>query len=369
MRFSCKRARLAEVAGLVGQAVAGKSTKKIFECVRVEANPDVGIELTGTDLEVAVRYTLRADVDVAEGGVAVIPAQLFSGILREIGDEQVTVAMAKQKLTLETDGGFFELECEDPAQYPDVPEFPAMAAGKVAAEDLRALVRKTSFAAGREAARFVLNGVRIMAETDTVRFVATDGRRLATLARPLERTNGSESQSISAIVGVKGLQHFERVSAGIDGTVELALADRFVALKTPDAEVTVRVIDGNFPDHGQIIPSECPNEVKIPVGVLGARLRQVGQFASVESQAVVLDIRPGELGISAAGGDGRADVRLGVDYTGSEERIGFNPGFLLDALKVVEGEQIAFAFSNRNAAAKITDDAGFLYVIMPVLID
>ena len=369
MRFSCKRSRLAEIAGLVGQAVAGKSTKKIFECVRVEAKSDEGLELTGTDLEVAVRYQLREDVEVAEAGVAVVPAQLFTGILREIGDEQVTVAMARQKLTLETDGGFFELECEDPSQYPEIPEFPATAVGKVAAEDLRALVRKTSFAAGKEAARFVLNGVRIMAEADTVRFVATDGRRLAMLARPMERDASGEGKPFSAIVGVKGLQHFERIAAGVDGSVELALADRFVALRTADAEVTARVIDGNFPDHSQIIPAECPGEVKIPVSVLGARLRQVGQFASVESQAVVLSMRPGELGLSAAGGDGRADVRVGVEYDGKEERIGFNPAFLLDALKVVEGEQLTFSFSNRNAAAKVTDESGFLYVIMPVLID
>ena len=66
---------------------------------------------------------------------------------------------------------------------------------------------------------------------------------------------------------------------------------------------------------------------------------------------------------------GKFDVQVNVEYDGPEEKIGFNPAYLLDALKVVDGERVSFAFSNRNAAAKLTDEAGFLYVIMPVLID
>ena len=128
-------------------------------------------------------------------------------------------------------------------------------------------------------------------------------------------------------------------------------------------------MDGNFPAVDQIIPQETPSEAQVGVPVLAARLRQVQQFASVESQAVVLAFTDGELGLSAAGGDGRAEVKLGIDYAGSEERIGFNPAYILDALKVIDGEQVTISFSNKNSAAKLTDGAGFLYVIMPVLID
>jgi DNA polymerase-3 subunit beta len=367
MRLNCKRARLAEIAGLVSQAVSAKSTKKIFECIRLTADSD-GLELAGTDLEVAVRYRFAEDVEVKEQGQAVVPAQLFSGILREIADEQVTIVVAKQKLKLDTDGGVFELECEDASQYPEIPAFPKAAGGRVATEDLRALVRKTVFSAGKEAARFVLNGVRIDCSGDRLRFVATDGRRLAMLDRAIEAGEGS-GESFGAIVGVKGLQHFERIAAGAEGSVEIALGDRFVALRTQQAEVTARVMDGNFPEVSQIIPEQTTGSAQIPVSMLAARLRQVGQFASVESQAVVLSFAPGGLGISAAGSDGRADVKIGIDYSGGEERIGFNPAYLLEALKVADGEQITFAFSNRNAAAKITDESGLLYVIMPVLID
>jgi DNA polymerase-3 subunit beta len=366
MRFSCNRSRLADVAGLVGQAVAGKSTKKIFECLRLRADEGV-LEVAGTDLEVAVRYRLSEEIDIGTTGEAVVPAQLLASLLREIADEQVSVSVAKQKLTLQTDGGVFELECEDPAQFPETPQFPAEATGRIAADDLRALARKTAFAAGKEAARFVLNGVQVTAEEDGLRCVATDGRRLAMLRRPLERVGAGVVRS--SIMGVKGLQHFERVSAGVEGSVEIALADRFVAIRTDKAEVTVRVMDGNFPKYEEVIPKGCDKEAGVPVGVLRARLRQVGQFTSVESQSVVLTIKSGEMALAASGGDGRADARLAIEYDGPEEKVGFNPAYLLDALKVVDGEQVTFAFANRNSAAKLTDDAGFLYVIMPVLID
>jgi DNA polymerase-3 subunit beta len=103
--------------------------------------------------------------------------------------------------------------------------------------------------------------------------------------------------------------------------------------------------------------------------MLVSKLRQARQFASVESQAVAFGFKSGELTIAAAGGDGRAEVRLGIEYEGAEEKIGFNPAYLLDALKVVEGDQVSFAFQNANSAARLGDDSGFLYVIMPVLID
>jgi DNA polymerase-3 subunit beta len=369
MRITGKRSRLADVAALVGQAVAGKSTKKIFECLRIVAHEDGQLEMSGTDLEVAVRYRITEDVEVKEAGEAVVPAHLFANVLREIGDEQVSLAVARQKLSIETDGGHFELECEDPAQYPAIPEFAASASCQVEASDLRALVRKTSFAAGKEAARFVLNGVRVMAGEDSVRFVACDGRRLATLVRPIKRTNGGEGREIAAIVGVKGLQHFDRIASEVDGSVSLALSDRFVALSTEGAEVVVRVMEGTFPNYEEIIPKEITGEAQLPVGVLTSRLRQARQFASVESQAVVLSLKAGELAVSAAGGDGRAEVRMGIDYDGDELRIGFNPAYVLDALKVVDGESVRFGFTNPRSAAQLVDDAGLLYVVMPLLVD
>jgi len=368
MRITLNRARFFDVTSLVGQAVAAKSTKKVFECLRLTAKSGT-LEIAGTDLEVAIRYRLTDDLEIKQEGEAVVPAALLANVLREVGDERISLSVAKQKLGLETDGGFFELECVDPGEYPEIPGFPAATAWKVKAEDLQTLVRKTVFAAGKEAARFVLNGVRVMAERDAIRFVATDGRRLATLCRPLERRNGTEGKPVSAIVGAKGLHHFERLAAEAGGDVELALADRFVAVRTPSAEVVARVMEGVFPDHDQIIPKECPNEARLPVGMLASKLRQARQFASQETQSVALRFNAGELAIAASGGDGRADVRLGIEYDGAEERIGFNPGFLLDALKVVEGEQVTFSFKNASGAAKLLDDGGFVYVVMPVLLE
>jgi len=366
MRFTCKRARLAEVAGLVGQAVASKTTKRIFECLRLSTGEGL-LEVQGTDLEVAVRYRL-GEVEVKEAGEAVVPAPLFSGVMREIADESVTVAVARQKMSIQTDGGSFEIQCEDPAQYPEIPAFPKMRTGAIAPEDLRALVRKTAFAAGKEAARFVLNGVRILAAENNVRFVATDGRRLATLARPLEGRNADEPVR-AAIVGVRALQHVERIAAESESPVDLAVEERFVSFRTTHAEVTTRVMDGIFPNYEEILPKESRVRASVPVGMLASRLRQAEQFAAVESKAVVLAFRPGELTITAAGGEGRAEVRVGIEYDGSEEKIGFNPAFVLDCLKVVDGENATIALSNRNAAATFSDDSGFLYVLMPVLID
>ena len=367
MRIVINRAALFDATALVGQAVAAKSTKRVFECLRIVAKKGL-LEIVGTDLEVAVRARIAEGVEIQREGEAVVPAALLSSVLREIVDERVSLVAEKQSLVMGTDGGSFTLECVDPAEYPEIPAFPA-AAWAVEAKDLVALVRKTTFAAGKEAARFVLNGVRVIASTDSVMFVATDGRRLATLSRPLVRKNGTEGKEVSAIVGVKGLHHIERIATAAGGEVEFAIADRFVAARTKDAEVVARVMEGVFPDHGQIIPKECPRQAKLPVGLFASKLRQARQFTSVETESVALRFRSGELQVTAAGVSGRAEVSMGIEYDAAEERIGFNPGFLLDALKVVEGEQATFAFKNASGAAKLLDESGFVYVIMPVLLE
>ncbi|MFQ5843809.1 MAG: hypothetical protein ACE5JG_02355, partial [Planctomycetota bacterium] len=228
MQFSCDRAQLAESVDLVSAAAASKSTKKIFECLRMKAD-DEGLELTATVLEVAVRRRLP-DVKVDEPGVEVVSAALFAVTLRSTPDETVSVRSAKRKVTLETDGGQFEFEGEDPGDFPEIPCFPPEPTVKIPAEELRTLVRKTSFATAREATRFALNGVRILAGSGKVTFVATDGRRLAVATLPApDGAVGEEEGVRSAIVAVKGVNQFEKAAAQIEAPVDLALGERFVA--------------------------------------------------------------------------------------------------------------------------------------------
>ncbi|MEE8146899.1 MAG: DNA polymerase III subunit beta, partial [Longimicrobiales bacterium] len=281
-----------------------------------------------------------------------------------------------------TDGGFFELEGEDPTEFPEIPGFPAEATAQIGAQDLRTLVRKTIFATAREATRFALNGVRVTTGGGRMTYVATDGRRLAVLGKTIEGGPAAEADgpAVSAILGVKGLQQFERAAAAVDGVVDLAVSERFAALKTPLAEVTIRVVDGTFPDHQEIVPEQCERTATIPVERLRNRLNQASKFASVETQSVVLHFKPNQLVISAAGGDGRAEVTLGIEYSGPEERIGFNPAYLIEGLKAMDADAVEFGFNGANSAARLVDRAAgsdvdqspaddFTYVVMPVIID
>ncbi len=115
MQFTCNRSVLAEVASLVGQAVASKSTKKVFECVRLVAGAGY-VELSGTDLEVAMRS--RVDAEVQTEGQAVVPASLFSGVLREIGDDTISVAVDRQKLVI--DKQFGDIDSDIDSRFKDI---------------------------------------------------------------------------------------------------------------------------------------------------------------------------------------------------------------------------------------------------------
>ena len=144
-----------------------------------------------------------------------------------------------------------------------------------------------------------------------------------------------------------------------------AIADRFVTFLGAGFTLIGRVMDGNFPDFNQIIPQGCPITVPVDADAWTEAVEAVEPSCSVESGSVVLELDRSELTVSAAGGDSRTEARIPLEGCDRKHRMGFNPSYLRDFLKL---KPETFSMSNRNAAAVFNGGARQL-VIMPVLID
>jgi DNA polymerase-3 subunit beta len=366
MKVLCDRERLREGLNVVTSVIPLKSTRPAIENVCLVASDDV-LELVGTDLDVAVRYRV-ADVKVEEPGTALVPARVTADFVRDLSGE--TVRLRTKADGFIVDGGAGE-RCEltsiDPDEYPVVARFADEGSLSVQSGRFARLVACTSFAAAREAGRYAMHGILTELEGDELRMVATDGRRLVMAKAPAEERSATPKR---AIVPTKGMQLFCKVMDDPNETVRIHFGENQFGIKTAKAEVYARLIDGEFPRYGAVIPASTQNVFEADTQALHQKLKLVANVTSADTRAVKLSIQKDKLtihGRSAAMGE--AEAQLDVRFDGKPTDIAFNPDYLIDGLKNSELATVRFEFNERNNPGKFTLGENYLYVVMPITID
>ena len=237
----------------------------------------------------------------------------------------------------------------------------------VDAEPLAQALRQVIPAASRDDARPILTGVLLAATATGMRLVATDSYRLA--VRDLEGV-GMLTEGQKVLVGARGLNEVQRVFSS--GQIEVTLGEREVKFANESRSVTTRLIEGDFPNYEQLIPSGYPNKLVVSRSTLeeAARLMQiVGEGR--EGTPVRLAMTPSGLELSATAQE-RADAVEAIDakFEGTDVTVAFNPQFLLDGLSAIEGEEAVLETMDplKPATLKGSDQPEFLYLLMPVRI-
>ena len=362
MRLTANRQKLLEAFTVAGSVVAPRSIKPILQNLRFTVEGG-GATLLATDLEVSIRYQAELD-GVQEGGDVLLPAAKVLSILRESDSEEVEITSNGNVVEFHCGNGRFKVLGEDPEEYPEIPSFEDEQAFSVSREAFRTLVKKTSFAAARERTRYAFNGVRCEIEGDTLRMIATDGKRMAVKSVPVENPDGLE---LGKIIPTKGLQAFERVLAEEDEQMRISLRDKQAMVKTSRAEVSSRLVEGAFPHYKAVIPQETPQRATFNLGVLQSALRRSAILTNEESRSVRLAFDEGLLTITSRAIDvGESRVEIEADYAGEPVSLAFNPDFLVDGLKAMDGETVHINLAGPDTPARLDGEENYVYVVMPV---
>ncbi len=366
MKFRLDRQRFLEAVQLVGAVITPRAIKPIYESLKIVSR-DGGIEILATDLEVGIRFFLD-DVAVDEPGAMTIPASRLSPILREVSDETIEINWRNQTCEIVAEGSRFKVLCENPEDFPEIPEFEEEGMFAVPTEGFTSLVGKTAFAAAKEKARFALNGIQVSVDGDGMTCVATDGRRLALMTGPSENPDGIER---SGIVPTKGMNLMVRVLTEGDEAIRMNLGESLCLARTRRAVISSRLVEGQYPPVKDVIPANSAHCVNLDRAAFIAALRKARILTNQESRVVRLGFEPeGRLLIDAQAVEvGEAHVEMAIEYDGPSMRLGFNPEFLLEGLAVAEGESIKFEFSAPNSPGKMVDGTGYTYVVSPVSLE
>jgi len=365
MKFQCETKKLYSALQLVASVIPSKSPREILQNVLIDARNDT-IQLAGTDLEVAMRYVIP-DVAVQEDGVILADAAKLTQILREAeGGTIVFDATEPNEFTVSYEGSTYDLKSFDPEEYPDVPAFEGDHV-EMDASLLATMIEHTSFAAAKESMRFAINGVLFLVKDGNAQMVGTDGHRLAWITRKVQI---AKDVAFKGIVPIKALDVILRLVQDSEEPVKLKLEENFILVKCGQGLVGSKLVEGNYPGYEDIIPKENDRVVTADVAKLASAVRQAAILTGEESRAVrALFEKDRMIMTSRIPERGGAKIERAVEYSGPQTKIGFNPEYILDVLKVTTEETIRIELKDKDKPALFKAGEGFLYVVMPVSIE
>jgi len=369
MKVICDREKLREALAIVNNVIPGKSTKPVLESVCFVATNDA-LELVGTALECAVRYKID-DVQVSEPGPVVVPARVTLDFVRDLSGEKVNLATSENVCTISSGDDSCDLVTMDPDEFPVISRFEDDETITIQGGNFARLVNRTTFAVAREAGRYAMHGVLIEIEDGHLKLVATDGRMLALSTLPIESVSGQRlTRSKPAIVPAKGMQLFCRVIADPLDPIELHCGENQVGIRTKNAEIFARLIDGEFPRYAAVIPAESQNVVEADTQTFTKKLRLAANVTGSEARAVKLKLEKGRLELFGQSvGRGEARSHMEVEYRGQAAEIAFNPDYVLDGLKNCEEPHVRLEFNDKTSPGKFKLGENYIYIVMPITID
>ncbi|HMN97524.1 MAG TPA: DNA polymerase III subunit beta [Phycisphaerales bacterium] len=367
MKVVCDRSALLDALTLAQGVTAARTPQPALQCVRLSATPG-SLAVAATDLEIALRIGL-AQVDVKQEGDAVIPADKLLQIVRASEDATLTIETAKTTMHIRGADSHFKV------YGPEVKDFPALPGPaekgptcEIPAGSLRRLITRTIFATAVENSRFAINGVLFDRQGRKLRLVATDGRRLA-LAKG---ECGSGEGEHRCIVPTKALNVLVRLVDDPEAPIQIAADQgriRFTVGIGEDAAVLTSVlVEGAFPPFEDVIPKDQDKRLAIDAGELSSAVRRAALLTNEESKGVRFSFADRTLTLSSRAPEmGEAEIHLDLDeYQGESMEIGFNPAFVIDALKHVDGGPVTIELKAPNKPGLIKQGQDFTYVLMPV---
>jgi DNA polymerase-3 subunit beta len=367
VKLSTSSADLLAQLQTVSRVASTRSAVQALSGVQVAATQR-GVELRATDMEIALRVPLPADV-VREGTV-VLPARLLLDVARSLpkSADRVELELRPEQGDVEVVAGSarFHLRTLRAEDFPPLPEPGGDTVVTVPAAAFVATIEKVAKSASRDETRPILTGILVSASGPDLRMVATDSYRLSVketrLEAPLE--GGFEAN-----VPARGLEELRSV-VGSTGAEQIRIGVRSnqVVFEVGGAVLSSRLIDGQFPNYRQLLPETYEHELRISGDELGDVVKRISLMAQ-KNAPLRLSFAEGELTVSAQTPDvGEASEPLPVPFAGEPFEIGFNPDFLRDGLDSVGGEDLILKLISplRPGLIEGADDSGFLYLIMPI---
>ncbi len=323
--------------------VTSRTTLPVLSNVLLRAEGS-RLELTATDLDVTISSSVEAGVK--KPGATTVPVKKLFGIIRELGAAEVEMETDDKNVTsVRAGSSFFKIRGLGAEEYPPLPHVKDDKKVTLPQEKIRGMLKKTSFAMSAAESRHVLNGIFM--------------------------SHISEKSQGEFIVPAKAVSELNRLLQE-QGEVEVKFTENQAAFRLSDEKglniaLVTKLIEGSYPNYRQVIPPETKERITLGREEFLHALRRAEIMTSEKQNSVKLSFTKNSLAITANSPDvGEARELLAINYKGKEMAIAFNPGYVIDPLNALTGDEVFFELIDELSPGILKTNGPFLYVVMPM---
>lgn len=374
MKLSCLQENLSRGLGIVGRAVASRTTLPITNNVLLSTEKG-RLKLAATNLEIAIVHWVGAKVE-GEGAITV-PARVLSEFVNSLPNDRIDMELITKSKSLQLKCARFEARMSglDADDFPPIPEINEGVVAQVDPEALRIALSRVVFAAAREDSRPVLTGVHADFKGETLTLAAADGFRLSVDTAALK---GEVTEQVAVIIPSRALDEVSRLIADAKDAVTITVNKERgqVLFAVGDVRLSSQLIQGAFPNYSQLIPQQHKTRTTINVEDFLRATRAAAIFARDSSGIVRLQMTPGDGGpaklqVSARAEEVGDDVgEIDAKVEGDEAKVAFNSKYLIDVLSVLGKGEVTLDTTSPSSPGllKAVGKGSFMHVVMPMFV-
>lgn len=363
MNIICDKSILLDGINIALKAIPGKSTMVILEYMVIEAKENT-IKLISNDLEIGIETIIDGNI-VEEGSVAV-NAKVFFEIIRKLPSDEVSIVVDENYTVNITCGkSNFNISAKSTEEFPYLPQIFKENCVLISQFTLKEIIRQTSFSISDNENTKVMTGELLEIHGSKLRLVSLDGHRISIRNVNLKQ----EYDDVSVIIPGKTLIEISKIiNGGLDDEISMYFTDKHVLFEFDDTIVLSRLIEGEYYKIDKMLSNDY--ETKISVNkkdMLDCIERTTLLIRESEKKPVIMDVKDTSMGMAIHSAIGSMEEEVEVEKIGKDIMIGFNPKFLIDALRVIDREKITMYMINPKAPCFIRDEEeSFVYLILPV---
>lgn len=363
MKFICSKANLLSGVNTVSKAVPNKTTMSILECILIDATKGK-ITLTANDMELGIETVI--DGDIIEKGIIALDAKIFLDIVRKLPDNDITIVTDNSyKTTITCEKAKFSIIGKSGEDFSYLPTIEKNESIILSQFSLKEVIRQTLFSISANDSNKIMSGELFEIKEDLLKVVSLDGHRVS--IRNIELKNSYSSKKV--IVPGKTLSEISKILPGdADKDIHIFFTDKHIVFEFEKTVVVSRLIEGEYLKIDQMLSNDYETKVKINKReLLGCIDRATLLIKEGDKKPIIINILDGVMELKINSIIGSMNEDIDIEKEGKDLMIGFNPNFLIDALKVIDDEEIEMYLVNSKAPCFIRDKKeSYIYLILPV---
>ncbi len=364
MKIYCSKQILINGLNMVQKVISSKTTLPILSGILIEAY-DNQITLTGNDLTTAIECNIPATID--ENGSIVISSRIFGDIIRKLPSDEIKIEVDKEnKVHIFSGNSEFHIMGEVSDDYPILQEGEKDSNFIVSCDLLKNMIEQTIFAISQNDSKPVLMGSLFKIDNNELTIVSIDGYRLA-----IRNANIDSNIQKKVIIPGKALSEIHRIFSNynLNQMAEISFTDKHAIIIVENIKIITRLLEGEFIEYEKIMPSTFNTELTINrKNFLNSLDRAELMSREGKNNSIVIDIREDNMCIRTNTEKGNIREDIDISVIGEDIEIGFNPRYLIDALKVIDSDTIVMKLLSAVSPCLIVpeDYESYKYIVTPV---